>query len=168
MIVPVIAGVDAAEGTFLGALGDLIYSPKNSVSDKNETASPEATKSQPHSRQLAHDSSPHLTLASSSAQHTPQQGQSAHTDTQAADAAGTHASQQGTADLGITLTQCALLNASVCGETVTKTAKREGFAVVVYNSVAWPRQELVRVPIRYEASQSWEMTGEHWIPALCK
>lgn len=57
-----------------------------------------------------------------------------------------------TAEAGLSelrLEQCPLLNVSVCNATESLPAAGEGAVVVViYNPLAWPRKEVVRVPVQ--------------------
>ncbi|GMH41782.1 hypothetical protein BSKO_09692 [Bryopsis sp. KO-2023] len=55
-------------------------------------------------------------------------------------------------------TDCIFLNASVCPVTVQASAQQASVSVVLYNSLAWPRKELVRVPISEHVSK-WRIQG---------
>lgn len=56
------------------------------------------------------------------------------------------------------LSMCPFLNASACATTVEATCEGQGFKVVLYNPLAWPRKELVRVPIS-TAHAYWTVSG---------
>ena len=56
------------------------------------------------------------------------------------------------------LSMCPFLNASACAATVEATRNGQGFKVVLYNPLAWPRKELVRVPIS-TAHAYWTVSG---------
>lgn len=57
------------------------------------------------------------------------------------------------------LQTCALLNASVCGPSVALTRAGRGVGVTIYNPLAWPRAEGVRVPVSLETVADWAVTG---------
>ena len=57
------------------------------------------------------------------------------------------------------LQTCALLNASVCGPSVALTRAGRGVGVTIYNPLAWPRAEGVRVPVSLETVAEWAVTG---------
>ena len=54
---------------------------------------------------------------------------------------------------------CPFLNASACEPTVEATRKGRGFMVALYNPLAWPRQEVVRVPITAQGTGEWAVSG---------
>ena len=54
---------------------------------------------------------------------------------------------------------CPFLNASVCGFTVEAWRKGQSFTVALYNPLAWPRRELVRVPITSHSPIDWAVSG---------
>ena len=73
------------------------------------------------------------------------------------------------ADLGLEgsmprLQTCALLNASVCGPSVALTRAGRGVGVTIYNPLAWPRAEGVRVPVSLETVADWAVTGARRCP----
>lgn len=58
------------------------------------------------------------------------------------------------------LHQCPFLNVSVCEASLKYSRKAEPFLVVVYNSLAWPRQAPVRVPMAADSDQAWAVKGD--------
>lgn len=56
------------------------------------------------------------------------------------------------------LQHCNLLNISVCHATVAASAQGRGFSVALYNPLAWPRKEPVRVPLGGN-STAWAVSG---------
>ncbi len=54
---------------------------------------------------------------------------------------------------------CPLLNASVCHPTVEMSNLGHSMVAVLYNPLAWPRTEGVRIPINTSHSSSWTVTG---------
>lgn len=76
---------------------------------------------------------------------------------------------QESANQGLTLQQCQLLNASVCEPSVQMSKKGQGFMVVVYNALAWERAtEPVRVPLDVTAGSAahWVVTGQPCLTVL--
>jgi hypothetical protein len=57
------------------------------------------------------------------------------------------------------LGECGYLNASVCHATVEMSCLNHSILVTVYNPLAWPRSEGIRVPINTSASHNWTVTG---------
>lgn len=57
------------------------------------------------------------------------------------------------------LSNCPLLNISVCAASVELSQQGKGVIVPVYNPLGWERRELVRVPISLAASKDWAVKG---------
>lgn len=55
---------------------------------------------------------------------------------------------------------CPLLNASVCHATVEMSNLGHGMVAALYNPLAWPRAEGVRIPINTSCSSSWTVRGQ--------
>ena len=55
---------------------------------------------------------------------------------------------------------CPLLNASVCHATVEMSNLGHSMVAALYNPLAWPRTEGVRVPINTSCSSSWTVRGQ--------
>lgn len=60
---------------------------------------------------------------------------------------------------GDRLGACGYLNASVCHPTVEMSRAGHNILVAVYNPLAWPRSEGVRVPVNTSFSANWTVTG---------
>ena len=54
---------------------------------------------------------------------------------------------------------CAFLNASVCHPTVEMSALGHTMLAALYNPLAWPRTEGIRVPLDASSSKSWTVRG---------
>ena len=54
---------------------------------------------------------------------------------------------------------CAYLNASMCHPTVEMSALGHTMVVALYNPLAWPRTEGIRVPLNTSSSKSWTVRG---------
>ena len=61
---------------------------------------------------------------------------------------------------------CPLLNASVCHPTVEMSNLGHSMVVALYNPLAWPRTEGVRVPINTSDTHSWTVTGQRQNSAI--
>ncbi len=57
------------------------------------------------------------------------------------------------------LSHCSYLNASVCHPTVEMSRLGHDILVAIYNPLAWPRSEGVRVPINTSRSANWTVAG---------
>ena len=57
------------------------------------------------------------------------------------------------------LGMCAFLNASVCHPTVEMSALGHTMVAALYNPLAWPRTEGIRVPLNASSSKSWTVRG---------
>ena len=57
------------------------------------------------------------------------------------------------------LGMCAFLNASVCHPTVEMSALGHTMVAALYNPLAWPRSEGIRVPLNTSSSKSWTVRG---------
>lgn len=70
------------------------------------------------------------------------------------------------ADREGTLGMCPFLNASVCHPTMEMSRLGHSIVVAVYNPLAWPRTEGVRVPLDLSFTSQWTVVSKHHHP-LC-
>ena len=167
------AGIAQAEDVFTASLENLISS--GSAPSGASLSLSRKGHSQSHSRQLAEASTTqHLHLPThprptATQQHTMHSDVATPPHLRDASPEQTHehvhepaagqSASSSAGDSAISLSRCALLNATVCGASVSLSARGEGVLVAVYNPLAWPREELVRVPISQHASKGWSVTG---------
>lgn len=147
-------GLAAAKGSYLKQLGALIGAELSSGSPAQLS---QAHVNDGHTASTAPSSSSAavqlLALATATEQHTVRR------QMQQASGAEHDSAEQQKPVFEVPAEATALLNVSICGPTVELSGQNKGFWVAVHNPLAWPRQELVRVPIKHEAARGWNITG---------
>ena len=62
-----------------------------------------------------------------------------------------------------TFEECHLLNSSICTSTVTASEGPGSLHIVAYNPLAWPRSELIRVPVGKGSTAPWNVMGRCFV-----